>query len=285
MTGKTISHLNLITVDPAEILKEWEEAQFDTRKLQDFYNLVMGWPYISAENRLSTQQVLSRCGMEPMRTRHHGPSAMGIDVQGERRGFYVVIGIKVTDKFAKILRVGNVGHINDIYDLAKKFNVKCAVIDEQPEQRLSHDFARNAPFQAFSCKYKESQRKDVDWNSKERLVSFNRTELCDETHDLIAEDGRVELPRKCFDMETYADQMNNTGKTLDKEKEAETGVKRYTYNKKFGDDDYYHATNYFLLALRRVGVSREEKKKVTVRDAYDDALRDSLSQHVGFMGM
>ena len=278
--GRWIGHLSCVLSDVKEILAEWENPR--TIK-QNFYNLRLGLPYIAAENRLIKEDVFDCCSSAVIPHRHPGPCAMGIDVQGHRKGFLVVIGARVNDSTLKIIKVARVFELNDLYDLGKNFHVTCAVVDIQPETRLVREFAENAGFEVFLCQYKESQRKYPNFDSKEHLVTINRTEICDATHNIFKEEPKVIIPRLSEEIKEYAVQMTNTAKVLE---EDERGNRSYTY-KKVGTegDDYYHATNYFLLATQRVSVSREEEEEYSPRDAWDEGFKSRYYGKTGYMGM
>lgn len=278
--GRWIGHLSCKLSDVKEILEEWENPR--TIK-QNFYNLRLGLPYISAEDRLIKEDVYDCCGTDIMPHRHTGPCAMGVDVQGHRKGFLVVIGARINNSTLKIVKVCRVFDVNDLYELGKNFHVTCCVVDIGPETRLVREFAENAGFEVFLCQYKESQRKYPSFDSKEHLVTINRTEICDATHNLFKEEPKIIIPRLSEEIKEYAVQMTNTAKVLE---EDERGNKIYTYKKVGSEgDDYYHATNYFLLATQRVSISREEEETFSPHDAWDEGFRSHSYGKTGFMGM
>jgi len=284
MVGRWISHLNSRFVDPKALLDKWESPDLDKKT---FYNMNMGLPYLEAENELTEEDVLSCCDFNYiMPMSHPGVCAAGIDVQGERKGFHIVIGCRVNNETVRIVKVARIRDIVDVVDLLKKFNVKSAVYDMYPETRLVKQVAKNSGYEVFLCEYKDSQRKAPAFDSKEYLVSMNRTEACDATHDAFKPSAfgvnKIIIPRKNSEIEEYAKQMSKPAKTF---KEDEYGGREYTYIKR-GQDDYYHATNYFLLALMRVGVSRSEdrKNRNTGKDKWGDWSIIEYGKAGGWMG-
>lgn len=278
IVGRWISHLSNIYTNPKDILNEWESPDL---KKQFFYNLKLGMAWIATENQLTVNDIYERCGIEPMLGSHPGPCAMGVDVQGERKGFHVVIGYKTSHRSFHICKMARVSSLQDVDDLRRRFHVKQMVFDEEPETRLVKAYAKITPCDIYLCRYKESQRKDPAFDSVEHLVSINRTEICDTTHDLVTDKvTSVTYPRRCPELEEYAQQMTKEAKVLHEDKD--TGVKSYFY-KKLGTDDYYHATNYFMLAAGRVGICNVERMKKRTKDAWDDAFTDR-GQAGSFMG-
>ena len=246
MVGRWISHLNSAYVDPKEVLDAFENPDMDKA---DVYNLMLGMAYIDAENRLTKNQVFACCGNEPMLPGCTMQCAMGVDVG---KHLHVVIGYKVNEYTARIVKLARVSDFNDVHDLAKRYNVQTAVFDLYPEERKIREFQAAEDFDVFGCDYLEDKRGPATWNYKDGVVRINRTEICDQSHTFLAEGDRVELPRKNAEVEEYAKELINTAKVLQEDKE--TGKRVYRY-KKLGADHYRHATNYFLLALEKIGVS------------------------------
>ena len=256
MVGRWISHLNSTYVDPKDILDAFEDPNTDKAQ---FYNLILGMAYIDAENRLTKNQVFACCGLEPMLPGCAMQCAMGVDVG---KHLHVVIGYKINEYTARVVKLARVSSFNDVHDLAKRFNVWTAVFDLYPEERKVRDFQAAEDFDVFGCDYLEDQRGPAKWNYKDGLVRINRTEICDRSHVFVADSDRLELPRKNAEVEKYASEMVNMAKILQEDKE--TGKRLYRY-KKLGPDHYRHATNYFLLALEKIGVSMAEDEE----DYYD----------------
>lgn len=264
MVGRWISHLNSSFVDPREVLGNFENPETDKT---EFYNLELGMAHIDAESRLTKNQVYACCRLDPMPYGSTMQCAMGVDVG---KLLHVVIGYKVNDYTAKVVKLARVPSFNDVHDLAKRFNVQCAVFDLYPETRKVRNFRDNEEFAVFGCDYLDQQKGPAKWNYKGGLVSVDRTEICDRTHKLVVNEGKLELPRKNTEIKEYAAEMINIAKVLEEDKA--TGRKVYRY-RKLGTDHYRHATNYFRLALGKVGISYEQD-----RDEYDQYEEESAGE-------
>jgi len=281
--GRWIGHPNSVFVDPAELLKAWEDPEL---KKGSFYNLRLGLPYISTENRLNINDVYDCCSWYPMEGSHPGPCAMGVDVQGETKGNRVIIGCKTNNSTYKILKLARLSGFDDILDLGKRFHVGCAVFDIEPETRKVKDLAENAPFPVYMCDYKKTQRNDPAFDSKQHIVTINRTDICDATHDLVSADyvhKRLVIPRKNKEVEVFAKEICNIAKTLIEDKK--TGHREYGYLILEGRDDYRHALNYYYLAQMKVGISHAERRKAVIsKDKWDKAFADNQKSVGGWMG-
>lgn len=246
MVGRWIGQLNSMYVEPAKILRLYRDPP--NGNLSEVYNSKLGMAYIAAENRLTMNDIWNVLGQDPMAVEHEGPTAMGVDIG---KDINVVIGVRPNNKRLKIIKTARVSTFEDLHDLGKKFNVKCAVMDMYPETRKCREFQKEEKYQVFLCAYSEHQRGDWQWNEKDGEVVANRTEICDATHELVTKEGLLELPRKSEELEEYAKQMISMAKILDEDED--TGSKIYRY-KKLGADHYRHATNYLLLAKDRIGM-------------------------------
>jgi hypothetical protein len=90
------------------------------------------------------------------------------------------------------------------------------------------------------------------------MIRVHRTEICDTTHDLFVTPGRLIPPRRCHEVDRFAQEVRNIAKVL--EEDPETGSREYRY-RKLGEDHYRHALNYLYLASQRIGVSYSSKER------------------------
>lgn len=243
MVGRWISHLNSTYIDPKEMLDEFENPATD---LTEFYNLGMGMAHIAAENQLQHNDVRARCTVEIMGAQNNGPCAMGVDCN---KNLHVVIGERIHTTCAKIVKMVEVGSFNDVRDLARRYNVTSTVFDLYPETRKVREYRAAERLPVFGCDYQEHQRGSAAWNERTGVVTVNRTEICDATHELITIEGRCSIPRENDVVTEYIKQMCNIAKVI--VEDEETGSKKFFY-KKLGADHYRHSTNYFFLALQKL---------------------------------
>jgi hypothetical protein len=288
MQGYWISQLIQPNTNLTDFLNEYEQmpfAQNVQKAITNFYNLRMGMAHTPAENRLTVNDVYRACGNDPMMNSHIGPCAAGIDVG---KTLHVVIGYRPADYGLRIVKVARVSSFNDVYDLCKRFHVSAAVFDLYPETRKVTDFREASGFEVFGCEYGELKSKKTvnevpDFVSATGIVKVNRTDVCDASHDLIKQSGRVELPRIDDEMERYAEEMSNMAKLLHEEDDPDKGGFRQYIYRKLGPDHYRHATNYFLLAAMRIGVCDPEYEQNKPKDGWADAFEDA-GESGGFMG-
>ena len=262
MAGYRLSQLMSVFNDPAVILEEYRNPP--QGNLGDVMRLRLGLPYVAAEDKLSLGVVLECCENSLMPETYKGQCAMGVDV-GKIK--HVVIGIKTgTDRY-EILKVARLSRWNDIHDLAKKFNVRSAVVDAQPYQDEAREFQKSENYRVFLCEYSENSTIATQYREDSGIVKTNRTEIFDSTHRLVAA-KKVVLPRECTEVVEFAKQVCATAKVLETNKRTGTAVYRY---RKMGDEHYRNALNYFYMAakdghLRVTSQYTKERPKKTMNE-------------------
>jgi len=246
MWGYQLSQLTSVNRDPYQILEEYTNPP--DGNLGDIVRLKLGLPYVSSEDKLTSGQVLSCCGSEVMRNGHPGPCAMGVDVKRHKN---VVIGIRVGEDRYQVLRVARIGTgieaWTDILQMAKRFNVRSAVVDIRPYEDAARQFQKQAPFKTWLCQYSESTPMGTQYNSRSGIVTVNRTEILDATHRLISNERQLELPASCPEVKQFALECSSIAKVAEVNKKTGQSVFRY-HKLSTNPDDYRHALNYFYLA-------------------------------------
>jgi hypothetical protein len=238
-------------LDPGQILAEFVNPP--ENNLADVYRIRLGLPFINSEDALTTPQVYSRCGKSIMKASDAGPCAFGLDVG---KICHLVIGKRVSSKAFEIVKVARLpgdGDWSEISKMVEEFNCKSVVIDIRPYEAAARRFQQEHRIRIFLCEYSETTPIGTTYNQNTKIVKVNRTEICDATHDLVATDGRLILPKQDHpEMQIFADQVCNPVKVLDVNKVTKRSIYRYR-----GTNDHYrHALNYFLLAAEKIGTAK-----------------------------
>lgn len=242
VAGWHVSHFITPNINLRKIMGRWERDQREG-KIAEFYNGVLGLPYIAAEDRLRQADVFSCCGDDVMRTDISiSQTAMGADIKKHRHN--IVIAEKVTKDRAKIIYMARVKGFQAIHDLAKKYNVKSAVIDRRPYEESFEKFQKAEPYRVYGAQYVDRQKVFQKTDEKSGTYSLLRTQIFDKTHEWV-KSGNLEIPRRCAEVDEFAKQMCNCAKVLE---ENEQGDRIYRYIK-LGEEDYRNAVNYLYIAL------------------------------------
>ena len=261
MRGYRWSQLTSAVCDPLDILRDFRNPP--EGNLADVYRLRLGLPYIAAEDRLIESQIYECCNQDIMPNFHSGPCAMGVDVGIDK---HVIIGARTNNeqyRIFKVIKFSGLEAWNQIHDLAKRFNVKSAVIDIRPDMDIVKLFQKNENYPVWLCEYSDSPAFLRKWDTIHKMVKDYRTVLFDETHRMVITPGMLTIPRICPEIKVFAKQMCNAYKILETNKK--TGAKQYRYK---GDKAHYrNALNYFILAasknrIVRIGGYRKKQDKV-----------------------
>jgi len=248
MVGWWISQLNSVYVEPGAILKAFNDPP--NGNITEVYNSKLGMAYVAAENRLSISDIYSCCGQDVMSPKEIGPCAMGVDVGAT---LHVVVGFKPKEGVLQVCYLARVSSFDDVHDIAKRLNVQSAVIDLEPEMRKVREFQAAERYSVFLCDYQDKITKGPQWDEKDNMLRVNRTEVCDSTHELFVTPGKMILPRRCEEVDRFAQQCRNIAKVL--EEDSETGSREFRY-RKLGEDHYRHALNYLYLASSKIPVAQ-----------------------------
>ncbi len=261
MHGYQWSQLSSVFNDPKDILHDFREPP--KRNLGDVYRLKLGLPFIDASERLTREEVLSCCGLDGTSFKHSGPCAMGIDVGITK---HVIIGVRTSSEQYQIVKFAEFSGLSawdEIHDLARRFNVKSAVVDIRPDMDIVKLFQQNESYRVWLCEYSDNPAFIRRWDTKAKTVKDYRTALFDETHRIVSTPGLLTIPRRCPELDEFVKQMSDPFKVLETNKR--TGARAYRYKGK--NDHYRNAFNYFILAAsnnRIATVSRYKKKRQLV---------------------
>lgn len=256
--GYWISQLNSLFIDPGKILSLFENPP--NGNLQEVYNSKLAMAYIASENRLSINDVLACCGPDILSSRDQGPCGMGVDVG---KTLHVVIGKKPYGTGRKkIVWMGEVKEFEDLVELAKRYGVRQAAVDYEPETRKAREFQTGAGFPVYLCDELDKVREGQKTDEGIQVTKIARTELCDITNHAIKKREYI-LPRRCPQVDEYAKQLSNMAKMLEEDEKRGTKIYRY---RKLGPDHFYHATNFFEIAVKYLP------------EAFDDPIRDMARQ-------
>ncbi len=239
MVGWRMSQLNSAFMDPGKILKLFHDPPGGN--LQEVYNSKLAEAYISAENKLTASEILELCGDKPIAEDDSGPTFLGADIGSL---IHCVIGKRNHGK-TEIVYVGAFPDWSHLDSLMKRFSVSRAVIDAQPELRLSREFAKSHRGRAYICFYQDTQHGPYYWNDRDLSVGVNRTESLDASHRELSQ-GNWVLPRQSEAINEFARHCSNLARVL--QTDPDTGASKYTYVRT-SDDHYRQAANYICIAM------------------------------------
>lgn len=221
----------------------------------EFMRSTLGKATTEAEIQLDKVLVLSRCTSDLNRMVSTGETVMGVDIN---KSINVVIGTRTSRESYDISHIGEYNDLHEIHDIALKMNVHTAVIDSGPYDHGVREFQKTEPYTIYLCQYSEQMPGVPHFDRKTGIVKVNRNEWCDKVHTTFTE-TKIRIPRESVTINEYAKQMTKTAKTIIKH--PDTGLKKPRWIP-LGDDHYFHATLYFLLAASRQSPRPKGTEKV-----------------------
>lgn len=250
--GYLLSQLTAPWVSAADVLRKRSSFNFEG----DFYNLVLGLPFLAGANVMSREAILEHMTGE---TEMVGEGYfMGVDIG---KSIDVVIGKWAEGGIPQTVRILSVTDWKELDQLMYQYAIISCVVDALPEERDAKEFQErwNAPgmLRVWRCVYRgvstSSAQREVLWRDDNDtvtpIVSAPRDEiLTRSSNELLA---RRRLPR--FDgsdfHEKYLDHHKNSKKVpvFKEGQEAERVIDYYEWVAD-GPDHFFHAGTYEMLA-------------------------------------
>ena len=224
-------------------------------KMSEFMRSTLGIATTEAENQLDDTTVLSRCTSHANQMVSTGETVMGVDIG---KTIHVVIGIRTGREAYDIFGIYRLGDLRELHDLALKMNVHGAVIDSGPHDFGVIDFQKTEPYTIYLCQYSEQMPGKPIYDRKSGILKCNRNEWCDKVHSTFIQNN-IRIPRVSPEINEYAREMTRTAKTTITH--PDTGVPKPRWIK-LGEDHYYHATLYFLLAASKQSPRQRQQTKI-----------------------
>lgn len=257
--GWYINQLYSPTVTPKEISRLYLQSLNDKASEQEFYNSKLGLPHI-VDGAKVTDEHIEGCldgyenGNSPART---PLVTMGIDVG-------TFLHVEIDEWFLPPERVGTDLHMfaacrllkclkikskdfSELDELMQEWGVRYAVIDAQPERRLSLNFAQRWYGRVSVCWYPNGiYGKQLHVSETELSVSVDRTSWLDSSLGRIRR-GKpwMRLPHN-VDFE-YRNQLKTLTRIYEEDQNGNP-IGRYV-REKGAADHYAHARNYSEIAL------------------------------------
>lgn len=169
--GYAVSQMAAPWISAERILDRRQKASYEA----DFWNLVMGQPWIDATDALTREAILSR--QDPMRAmqRYGQGGFMGVDVGSS---LDVVID-ELEAGQSRTVYMGRHKEFAELDQLMNDFHVRACVIDAYPEERLAKEFQQRWGRTVWRAAYinNPTAPREWDWNEDTQVVKLPRTEF------------------------------------------------------------------------------------------------------------
>ena len=234
-----------------------EDAMYrfeNNAKTAEFMRSILGIATTDAQCQLTHSAIRECRGQSAMRISSPVETVMGVDIGKQ---LHAVVGIRTGSDSFEVLSVKTCENYQELHDFAGKMKVRFTVMDSGPYDHGAREYQKNHPG-TFLCYYSEAMPGVPAWDNRKKSVKVNRNEWCDKVYDVYMNKKAV-IPCESPAVSEYIRQLTCTEKT---EVVNDAGLSKPRWVKR-GDDHYFHATLYFLLAAMRSSVRNvyEEPRK------------------------
>jgi hypothetical protein len=256
ISGYHINQLYSSTIAPHEIGIAYLKSIIDATEEQEFYNSKLGMPHVIEGARVTAEDInscIKEYRMQEIVSSRRNIITMGVDV-GKFLHYEIVQWSFINDRSShdinliarsQVIKIGKVNDFEQLDNLMLNFCVRHCIIDAQPENRKSLEFARRFAGHVQCCWYgKGIKTKQINPGSEPEYVTVDRTSWLDMSL------GRFQKNSIILPLDTpkeYKDHIKALVRVYEKDNQGNP-IGRYV--KSVHEQDHYaHAHNYAEIAL------------------------------------
>ena len=207
----------------------------------ELYNSKLGRPYIP-EGSVVTREMVRQCFQSYKPDTRAISACMGVDVSAVGRHF-VTIGNPDNHGFPIIMTFG-LYTWKELGSLMQTYNIRCCVIDAQPERSKARDFSDTFETRVFMAFYPEGLKIEYKANEENRNISIDRSEAIEKLHNRIRNE-QIAFPNQTYCKDQLVDHCTALVKTYRKDK---SGLMKPRYLTT-GADHFAHSLIYLSTAM------------------------------------
>jgi hypothetical protein len=209
--------------------------------LQRFYNADLGLAYTADGAKVTRELILKSKGTHRNKTPHKGVNLIGIDVGAQ---LHIIILNLLRNNYLKMVFAGVIPvDFVELKKLYTEYYCTFGVIDGAPERSFSKLVKNSLPI--LACYYSDSKNEPLD---QYKNVSVNRTASMDDVKTAYMNDVII-TPQNIDSVDGFLKHMTNPTRVWNEEREC------YEW-KKIKPDDFFHATNYALIARKYLATAK-----------------------------
>ncbi len=245
--GFYINQLYSSTVTPDTLVQAYFKGRSNLADEQEFYNSKLGLPHEPQGSRITALLIHNAIGTYVSQDQvKKGVITMGIDVG---KLLHYEITRYLPDGQAQVIKVGSVEHFPELDALIRDYNVLFAVIDGNPERRMSLEFARLYYGMSKICFYARgvASRTIKIHPEEECSISVDRSSWMESALGRFHK-GKITLPRDIG--EDYKNHLQSVVKIYENDPSGNP-VARFVKGEN-APDHFAHARTYSEIALQFV---------------------------------
>jgi len=228
----------------AQLYRDYLVALSNPYELQDWNNANLGRAYTAAGAKITSTQ-LEACAdrshtFAAAEGRAQGVVTMGADVG---KLFHVRISDEPMPGLRRALWIGTVARPEELDRLMRRYKVRCAVVDKEPELHMARDFQARWEGRVFLCEFVYGHGLGV---TTEKAVQIDRTQAMDMSHeDVLLRRNVLPADWRTLDAGQYDAQMREPTRSLSRDAK---GRPRYVWTEGSAPDHHRLADTYDVLA-------------------------------------
>lgn len=256
-SGWHVSQLMLWNKSAQNVIDAFNDPLKDQ---QYFWNYVLGYPYVSSDDRIEPSVVLRNC--VDVVNEQEGTTIIGVDT-GDDYLSYVLMNAQGVFYYDTVKGItASKSPYDALREHLKRFPKSIIVIDQGGELMNTRQLQQEFPGRVFLCFYVKD-RKNIDfieWGSDAEYwkVKVDRNRMMTLMVEQLRDTGRVRLNGTKEEWEEFAIHFGNIYRERIVSKEQKGKDDRALYGSEYvwkrkGPDHYCHALLYAMVGLQRYG--------------------------------
>lgn len=259
-SGWHVSQLMLHNKSAEQIIEAYKDPLKDT---QYFWNYVLGYPYVSSDDRIDAATVLRNC--VDVVNPQTGKTVIGVDtglglhmtVMNREGVFYYEHNNELTASKSPYDRLR--------WLLKDRFPDSIAVLDQGGELMMTRQLQQEFPGRVFLCYYNKDRKtiELVEWGDNDEYwkVRVDRNRMITLMVEQLRDVGRIRLNGTKEEWQEFADMFGNIyrEKLVTKEQKGKDDKALYGAEyvwKRSGPDHFCHSLLYAMVGLQRFGAEQ-----------------------------
>jgi len=264
LRGWQIPQMYSTTLSPVALAKTHFKALRDPAQETELWNSKMGLPHEVKGARVTDGEIADCLHEYKLKTSSDMPFVtMGVDV-GTLLHIVITgwnIGVNANEdvnaaSISRVLWTGTREKFEDLDFLMQQFQIRCCVIDANPERRMAMNFASRHPGRVWLCFYgRDIKGRVINQNEEASTITVDRTSWLDASLGRFRNNSTI-LPMDLT--EDWKEQIKAQVRVyrLDRDGNSVAGYEST------GDDHFGHAWNYNEIALP-IGYAVGENQNIT----------------------
>lgn len=227
-----------------EILDRFRRGLVNPDVLQRFYNADLGEGFTAKGSRIDIEMIQDCIGdYQPGKDR--GLIVAGVDVG---KWYHFVIAQLTPEGLTRVILIDKCIDTDEVIKRFREYNVKCAVIDANPETREARKIADSIQV-GFLCYFGNVKKDSID--PMARNVTVQRTPAFDAAQEAILT-TKIKYPINSMSNKEFVQHMTSNIRAYNPEKKVSGSIGAYEWICDQGEDHWLLSNVYLFIARRLI---------------------------------